>query len=300
MPRRPGRDGSHPRDDRSSRPVRDRAPRRTLPRPTSRTMPPHLEADPADVLASLSPASQSASSRDGPADRTRRVADCCTDAVAPRTPPVAASAADRGVLLRRLPHRRGQSSAGSARRLLTPPSRRRPGPRRPLHEHGTRAAAQRASARLPLPAHGGTWLVHRATVRRRQPCVRGCQAQRPQTGPRRRRSPPARRRRRLASRSPDGRPALTAHTREAPPVRSRTGGAPCPTGQERTASQPRDSDRPMTAGPTTMMSSAGRMQTMSGKVTLTGTFIAASSARWRRLTRISSACTRRTSEIDTP
>ena len=43
----------------------------------------------------------------------------------------------------------------------------------------------------------------------------------------------------------------------------------------------------MTAGPITAMNRHGRMQKISGMVIFTGTFWAFSSARWRRLTRIS-------------
>ncbi len=106
-------------------------------------------------------------------------------------------------------------------------------------------------------------------------------------GPRRRcrtPRPPARRARSRrprpgvrAPRRPGGQP----RTHEAPSTRG-SGGRGLGATQQAAPSaedQPRADDRPMTAGPTTMMSSAGRMQTMSGKVTLTGTFIAASSAR---------------------
>ncbi len=48
------------------------------------------------------------------------------------------------------------------------------------------------------------------------------------------------------------------------------------------------------------MNSAGRMQKISGMVILTGTCWAFSSARWRRLTRISDDWTRRTLAIGIP
>src|SRR5665811_1052370 len=47
---------------------------------------------------------------------------------------------------------------------------------------------------------------------------------------------------------------------------------------------------PMTPGPMTTMNSTGRMQSMSGKITLTGICIALASARIRRLSLISAAC----------
>ena len=49
-----------------------------------------------------------------------------------------------------------------------------------------------------------------------------------------------------------------------------------------------------TAGPMTAMNRVGRMQKISGMVIFTGTCWAFSSARWRRLTRISADCTRST------
>ena len=48
------------------------------------------------------------------------------------------------------------------------------------------------------------------------------------------------------------------------------------------------------------MNRQGRMQKISGSRILTGTFWACSSARWRRLTRISEACTRSTWPIGMP
>jgi hypothetical protein len=56
----------------------------------------------------------------------------------------------------------------------------------------------------------------------------------------------------------------------------------------------------MTAGPSSTMNRVGRMQRISGKITLTGICIAFSSARCRRLSRISCACVRSTSAIETP
>src|SRR5262245_6879220 len=48
----------------------------------------------------------------------------------------------------------------------------------------------------------------------------------------------------------------------------------------------------MTPGPTAMTKNAGSRQTTSGKISLTESFAAFSSARWRRLIRDSSACVR--------
>jgi hypothetical protein len=56
----------------------------------------------------------------------------------------------------------------------------------------------------------------------------------------------------------------------------------------------------MTAGPMTAMNSVGRMQKISGMVILTGTFCAFSSARWRRLVRISEDWMRSTFAIGMP
>ncbi|CAN5864547.1 hypothetical protein BH24ACT8_BH24ACT8_01170 [soil metagenome] len=49
-----------------------------------------------------------------------------------------------------------------------------------------------------------------------------------------------------------------------------------------------------------MMNSTGRMNRISGKITLTGICIAFSSARWRRLIRISWAWVDSTSAMETP
>ena len=54
------------------------------------------------------------------------------------------------------------------------------------------------------------------------------------------------------------------------------------------------------AGPITAMNRQGRMKKISGIVILTGTCWAFSSARWRRLTRISDDCTRSTWAIGMP
>ena len=56
----------------------------------------------------------------------------------------------------------------------------------------------------------------------------------------------------------------------------------------------------MTPGPMTAMNSVGRMQNISGKRIFTGTFWAFSSARWRRLTRISCDCMRSTWPMGIP
>ena len=56
----------------------------------------------------------------------------------------------------------------------------------------------------------------------------------------------------------------------------------------------------MPAGPSTAMNRHGRMQKISGIRILTGTFCAFSSARWRRLVRISADCTRSTWPIGMP
>ena len=54
------------------------------------------------------------------------------------------------------------------------------------------------------------------------------------------------------------------------------------------------------AGPMTTMNSTGRMQKTRGKMTLTGSFMALSSARKRRFSRCSAAWVRRTREMGTP
>ncbi len=56
----------------------------------------------------------------------------------------------------------------------------------------------------------------------------------------------------------------------------------------------------ITAGPSTAVNRHGRMQNIKGKSILTGTFCAISSARCRRLTRISCDCTRSTFPIGMP